>query len=218
MLMLAIPVSPQVVYEQDYKLRLLSTWFALGGLTWAIEFSRAKAYRHMREFNARVEETSLLDPLTNVLNRRGFSERFEAEESRFYRTGENFSLLMIDLDNFKSINDTYGHLVGDETLVMLCNIMREHLRGMDVLGRWGGEEFVVILGRTDSRLAAEVAEKLRATIENFRGFPAQENRSLTVSIGVTDYQQHQSFDRMTKFADKAMYVAKTGGKNRVESL
>lgn len=218
MLFLDIPLATQAAYDLQFKLRFLAIWFAIGGLTWAIEFSRGKAYHHMRNFNARVQKDSLMDPLTNVLNRRGLNELFQSEESRFQRTGEDFSLLMIDVDNFKAINDQHGHRIGDEILRHMSLIMRDHIRGMDVLGRWGGEEFVVLLSRTDIDEAVEVAEKLRDAIAKYRGFPFHENTALTISIGVTGYQKNTSLEQLVEDADRAMYAAKRGGKNRVERI
>ena len=217
-LLLEFPVAPRIGYDEEFILRLLAIWFAIGGLTWAIEFSRAKAYRLMFDFHHRVQRESLIDSLTNVLNRRGLSDLFASEESRFQRTGEPFSVLMIDVDNFKEINDSHGHRVGDEILRHMSMVMKDHIRGMDVLGRWGGEEFIILLSQTGKKEALEVAEKLRSTVENYRGFPFHEITGLTISVGVTDYEDHGSIDQMIEMADRAMYVAKRAGKNRVESL
>ena len=89
---------------------------------------------------------------------------------------------------------------------------------MDVLGRWGGEEFIVLLSSTEANEALEVAEKLRSTVENYRGFPYHETTPLTISIGVTGYRDDMSIEQMAELADRAMYVAKRSGKNRVEKL
>jgi diguanylate cyclase (GGDEF)-like protein len=122
------------------------------------------------------------------------------------------SLLMLDLDRFKAINDTYGHLVGDRVLIELTRRLGHHLREVDILARWGGEEFMILMPHGGAREAVHAAEKLRALVAE-RAFP--EVGAVTVSIGVAEYRPRERDDAWIKRADDALYAAKAGGRNRV---
>ncbi|WP_269386467.1 sensor domain-containing diguanylate cyclase [Hoeflea alexandrii] len=157
------------------------------------------------------------DPLTGQLNRRAFLESLEREWHRAIRYKTELSLLMFDLDRFKSINDTYGHDLGDQVIRGFCELVRSSLRDIDLFGRWGGEEFVAALPHTDLRSARSIAERIREALA-IRRFEAIgfEAFSVTVSIGVSDIRGGRiSLQQVIKDADNALYEAKNAGRNQV---
>lgn len=157
------------------------------------------------------------DVLTGLNNRRHFLELCETEMQRSVRYGTPVSMLMLDIDHFKRINDAHGHKAGDLVLVQLAHIMKETLRSVDIVGRYGGEEFAILLPETDHRKAMEVAERLRldiaaAAIVLEVGMPLK----ITVSIGVASaHGQETNVDILLNAADQALYRAKNGGRNQV---
>ncbi len=152
------------------------------------------------------------DPLTNLLNRRGFETSYKTAFTSHKRKKAPFSLLFLDIDHFKKINDTYGHDIGDIVLKKLAQILKSNLRESDIIARWGGEEFVIVLNDTSAKAAKEVAQKLRKAIENFSEKPLPK---FTISIGVTDGSFEKSLDELVKEADTALYEAKKSGRNKV---
>lgn len=158
-----------------------------------------------------------LDYLTELSNRRHFIKQGEVELSRAIRYGNPLSLMLLDIDFFKSINDTYGHNVGDLAIQSLSKVCKDTMRQVDIIGRLGGEEFAIILPETSSKKAVEVAERLREAVANTKvtppvGLPIQ----FTVSIGVTSLDQKDAnIDMLLDQADKAMYQAKKTGRNKV---
>lgn len=157
------------------------------------------------------------DPLTGQLNRRAFLESLEREWHRALRYKTELSLLMFDLDRFKSINDTYGHDLGDQVIREFSELVRSSLRDIDLFGRWGGEEFIAALPHTDLRSARNIAERIRETFAS-RRFEASGFKvfSVTVSIGVSDLRDGRfPLQQMIKDADNALYEAKNAGRNQV---
>ncbi len=152
--------------------------------------------------NKKISKEALYDELTEILNRRGVLEKL--------KDVKNGSILFFDIDDFKKVNDTYGHEFGDFVLKELGKILKNVFRKSDIIGRWGGEEFIVILPNTEYETAFKLAEKLRKIIEgyDFKG------RKITVSIGVSEYSGH--FEKELKNADESLYNAKNSGKNRVK--
>lgn len=160
----------------------------------------------------RLREAVRTDPLTSVLNRRGFEESFTRELDRLARTGEPLSVLVGDVDRFKSINDRFGHGAGDDALVAVAETLQEEVRGVDSVARIGGEEFALLLPATDEAEAFEVAERLRAAVSQVRD---PEGRRLTISFGaVTCYARCTTIDELLAAADTAMYEAKAAGRDR----
>jgi diguanylate cyclase (GGDEF)-like protein/PAS domain S-box-containing protein len=152
------------------------------------------------------------DPLTGAFNRIPFEERIDAEMERVARYASALGFLVIDIDHFKAINDTYGHDAGDRVLVEVAGRLRALLRGSDLLARWGGEEFVVLLPETDLFGALELGERLRRAIS---GEPCGEAGTVTVSIGVAQAVPGESVRRLFSRADTALYRAKAEGRDRV---
>ena len=157
------------------------------------------------------------DPLTNLYNRRYLQTQGVKEISRAQRTHEQLSILMIDIDHFKQINDTHGHLTGDEVLIALTRLLQQSLRKHDTLVRWGGEEFVAILPATDATQAALVAEKLRALVEIADFQTRSGSVKTTISIGIAAYRdEYATIDKVIEEADQALYKCKAEGRNRTE--
>jgi len=171
-----------------------------------------RANQALQAANAELQRLATTDALTGVWNRRHFEQVVAAEIQRAGRYGEPLSLLLFDIDHFKAINDTYSHLVGDQVLISLSHRVWDHLRGVDVLARWGGEEFVVLLPHCDGDQAQRLAEKLRALIAA-EPFPVV--GQVTSSFGVAEFRHPESADAWLNRADAALYQAKAAGRNRV---
>jgi diguanylate cyclase (GGDEF)-like protein len=155
-----------------------------------------------------------IDALTGLYNRRGWTDRVLALDEDLGRRSESFSVLFLDLDRFKELNDQLGHEAGDAALRVLAGVMREELREQDIIGRYGGEEFVVALPGADRLHAARVAERIRARLQELAtADPAAAMR--TVSIGVATLNLGETTTALLKRADSAMYAAKAAGRNRV---
>lgn len=172
--------------------------------------------RARKELEAELKRLAATDPLTGLNNRRQYEALFTRELKRVQRYGGVLSLLVIDLDHFKQVNDTYGHSAGDSALQQAAGICRSHLREVDIIGRLGGEEFVVMLPDTALADALVVAERLRQKIsaEDFK--TPQGRVRLTVSIGVTQCRPGEnSIAELIRRADAALYQAKAGGRDRV---
>lgn len=165
-----------------------------------------------------LNELSLKDPLTGLANRRQLDAELEAEIDRVARSGEAALLLMLDIDRFKSVNDTYGHLAGDQVLQSVAKALASCIRPMDTLARYGGEEFAVVLPSCQPAFGQAVAERIRRTIEStpIRVSPAVDLR-VTVSIGGAFALKwiRSTTELWTDRADQQLYFAKAGGRNRL---
>lgn len=168
----------------------------------------------------KLKRLSITDGLTKLYNSRYFYNQLKAEISRTTRYERPLSLLLLDIDQFKEYNDTYGHLEGDKVLVGLGKVIRSCLRKMDSAYRYGGEEFTVILPETEGDEAATVAERIRSAVEVEKFYPDQGKtaRSITVSVGVTEYHNQEEVSILVQRADKAMYLSKQSGRNQVSCL
>lgn len=172
------------------------------------------------ELHELVAQQAVTDDLTGISNHRHFSEWIEREASRLERFEGPLSLLLLDIDNFKSVNDTYGHLQGDRVLVEVANVLRDESRGIDEAARFGGEEFVLALPGTPREGAIEVAERLRRKVAGIEvdGESNGDKITVTVSLGVATAPTDGSAGRdLIAAADRALYEAKRRGKNRVET-
>jgi diguanylate cyclase (GGDEF)-like protein len=172
---------------------------------------------HRRSFlvEQRFEHQARTDDLTGIFNRRTFSETGRSELERSLRYDSPLSLLILDIDRFKTINDTYGHDVGDRVIVAVASACRGFIRQSDSVGRMGGEEFGVLLPETGLEQAHAMAERLRQTLQELRVSIPQGEVRFTVSIGVATLVKGQSWNDLLKAADVALYAAKNGGRNRV---
>jgi diguanylate cyclase (GGDEF)-like protein len=174
------------------------------------------AMLELHHANRELTRLAATDPLTGAANRREFMQRAEQEVSRSQRNGSPLALLMIDLDHFKRVNDRYNHHVGDIVLMEFVKLCQSHLRNIDLLGRFGGEEFTVLLPATNIDSARIVAEKLRHTMEHHTINANGEQISITISIGIAQYKPGDSIESWINTADERMYQAKRLGRNRVE--
>jgi diguanylate cyclase (GGDEF)-like protein len=155
---------------------------------------------------------SISDPLTGLYNRRFINERFAQEAERFSRYGSAFSIIMFDIDRFKLINDEYGHQYGDIVIKKVSEVISSSIRDVDIAGRFGGEEFLVILPQTSTRGAVETADRIRKAVENVK-FDAKDLKA-TISAGVVEYDGSDIEDMVRK-ADMLLYDAKEAGRNCV---
>jgi diguanylate cyclase (GGDEF)-like protein/PAS domain S-box-containing protein len=187
----------------------------IGGQTYLVGIGTDITKRHALELE--LERQAHTDALTGLPNRRYFIEQAELEVARAKRYGKLLSVLMLDLDEFKTINDRYGHQVGDLVLYKVGEVCRNRLREVDVIGRIGGEEFAILLPETDVEHAVEVAERLRQDIAATEIRPEPEKLlAITASIGIATLAAKETdVDRLLNFADQAMYEAKRNGRNRV---
>lgn len=172
------------------------------------------ANRALQEANAELQRLATTDPLTGIWNRRRFVKVAEMEIVRTRRYHVPVSLVLFDIDHFKSINDRHGHQVGDRVLIELTRLIHDHLRAVDVLARWGGEEFVLLLPHCGAVEAVTVAEKLRVLME-CHPFPTIGRA--TASFGVAQLRPQETLDDWLKRADDALYAAKALGRNRVST-
>jgi diguanylate cyclase (GGDEF)-like protein len=155
---------------------------------------------------------ALVDGLTKVLNRSAFMELLAAQINRFHERNVPFSIIMMDIDDFKKVNDVYGHQSGDMVLENMGRILREKLRSDDIIGRYGGEEFIALLPNTNGKQVVRIAEKLRKSVE---GFAFEELPTITISLGCSFFTHNDTIAEVVKRADDALYNSKRSGKNMV---
>lgn len=162
--------------------------------------------------NVELVRQATLDGLTGIPNRRTIDAHLVAEHQRFQRHGTPFSVIMFDIDHFKAVNDVFGHQAGDDVLRELARIVSQRIRTTDVVGRWGGEEFLIVVRNGTLAEAQELAEQLRARVAA-HAFPI--DRPVTISLGVAQVLPHESIEHLVGRADAALYQAKHGGRNQV---
>lgn len=174
-----------------------------------------------RELDSKAQEVNFLisesrtDALTSLPNRRAFNEEMGRRISEVQRYGGDVSFVILDVDHFKSFNDTYGHVVGDEVLQQVADVIRMTVRESDFPARMGGEEFGVIMTSTKLREAALGAERIRKAVEQAKLKVDDQQLSITVSLGVTELNRDEPTDQVVDRADKALYAAKEAGRNQV---
>jgi diguanylate cyclase (GGDEF)-like protein len=169
----------------------------------------------LQDMNDRLEKLSVTDGLTGLFNHRHFWNLLNTELTRVNLHGANLALVLLDLDDFKRVNDKFGHAVGDQLLLTIANVLRDTIRDTDIVARYGGEEFAVLLPDTDESGVQQVAEKIRASIEAIR-FNVSETDivlKVTVSIGVSVFRGNRR--EFFNAADRALYQSKAAGKNCV---
>ncbi|MCF8482418.1 MAG: diguanylate cyclase [Rhodospirillum sp.] len=166
----------------------------------------------LRQANQKLRILARTDSLTGLANRAALNDRFLVEVERATRYGRPFSIIMIDVDHFKAINDDLGHLMGDRTLITMAGLAKANSRGPDIVSRWGGEEFLILCPETDQPQAEGVAERIRQTV---REHPFEAGRRVTVSVGVAVLRPGDDPDSLLHRADVALYRAKNEGRDRV---
>lgn len=190
---------------------------AIAALKGRLDASRSEI-EQLRQEIVKAREDALSDSLTGLANRKGFDQALVACLTPPETAQQGPSLLMADIDFFKRVNDTYGHVFGDKVLRAVAQILKNHVKGKDTAARYGGEEFVVLLPGTPLDGAHQVAERIRATVENCRIRRIDKNETVanvTVSVGVACYRQGESVTEFIARADSALYASKNQGRNRV---
>jgi diguanylate cyclase (GGDEF)-like protein len=172
--------------------------------------------REIEMLQASLREQAVRDPLTQLHNRRFLNEAIEQEFHHAKRVSETLSIILLDIDHFKYINDAYGHGVGDVCLVALANLLQPQVRKADIFCRYGGEEFMLVLPATDFKGATQYAEKLRRLVADQVLAVDGHHIQFTISIGISTYPEHgETSTEIINYADDAMYKAKRAGRNRV---
>lgn len=198
-----------VIYKQPYDYTLFKQ-VGIGVLIVFLLFG----WRHfeLERYNQKLLRLSVTDPLTHLFNRLKLDEKLSDVHDMYRRNRRPYSVIMIDVDWFKSVNDLFGHLTGDKVLVGIAKVLQENARKTDSVGRWGGEEFMIVCPETQLDGAHKLAEKLREMIEHHH-FP--EIGKITCSFGVSEVELHDTAEKVVKRADDALYQAKELGRNRV---
>ena len=174
----------------------------------------------LKRSNELLKQLSTIDPLTKLRNRRYLTEVLDREIQRAERNNECLSFVILDIDNFKKVNDSYGHQNGDIVLMAVAEITQSGLRRYDTAARYGGEEFVLVLPGTSLSGGVTVAERLREAVQAFSFAPPLGNLAVTVSLGIATFPSAQvdSIDSLIQQADEALFRAKQNGRNRVETM
>jgi diguanylate cyclase (GGDEF)-like protein len=189
---------------------IITTLLLLG----LIYFFMSRLIKKLDEARQTIEKIAITDQLTEVFNRRHIMSRVEEEFEKFKRLKKNVSCIMADVDNFKAVNDSYGHLAGDQVLKAISHRIRNTVRAYDILGRYGGEEFLIIMPDTNLEDARELAERIRTRAKE----ETVNNATITLSLGVVCVEaSDRSVDDIIRRADQNLYMAKKGGKDRVVS-
>ena len=199
---------------EDYMVKPIDKHELLARVRVAVRKYEAK--RKLQDDLSVANTQSVTDNLTGLYNRHYLNGFIEKEISSSIRYGRGFSVMILDVDFFKAINDTFGHVCGDGVLRALAGILKEQTRASDTVARYGGEEFVIVLPHTDIESGIGTAEKLRQSVEAFM-FPDVDGRSVTVSIGLTQFnpEKDSEMNAIIKRADDALYAAKQTGRNKV---
>lgn len=170
----------------------------------------------MHDLNLALREASTHDPLTGLPNRRLMLDRLREESERFRRYRHPFSIAMLDIDHFKQVNDRWGHEVGDQVLTEVARVLRSELRDQDVCGRWGGEEFLLLLPETPLTSAGVVLDRVRGAVQRLNVRVHTEAVAVTVSIGLAEHHDDETYSDTINHADSALLAAKRMGRNRFE--
>ena len=181
-----------------------------------IGYQMAASLKHFQRFSS-IKNIAIYDTLTNLYNRRYFEERLEVEAQKSFFSDTSLSLVMVDIDHFKRVNDTFGHTEGDRVLCEIASLLKTSVRKNDTVARYGGEEFILILPEAGLEESSMISERIRRLVENTPFEVGQAQINLTVSLGISNFPSHQARtkEELIKMADLALYDAKRGGRNRV---
>jgi len=200
-----------------YTFSLVVLGVSVTTFVFIVEASRKHAYLRLQEANDVIRELAIRDPLTGIFNRRHISARMEDAERRARSGAGTFQICLIDLDRFKQINDTFGHAVGDVVLQTVAKSIQAEVRDEDCFGRYGGEEFIVLLTGSEHFRPEAFAERIRQRVADLRFTEAAGPAGVTVSIGIAEGRTGECFSSTVSRADGALYAAKASGRNRVVS-
>ena len=218
--LLVMFVTPAACFlTEDYsaatRSRFLVAMLGAFAFSWLAEYARIRTYRALVEAIHRLEHDSLTDSLTGLGNRRDFYNSLARIKANALRSGRPFAIAFIDADHFKTVNDRHGHHVGDEVLRHVADLVTEHLRPMDRIFRWGGEEFVILMPGTSLDEARLVGERLRRLVETNPYFHEGSRIPLTISLGVSSGPPESDVQEHVDHADRNLYEAKALGRNQV---
>jgi diguanylate cyclase (GGDEF)-like protein len=216
-ILLFVPGLPFEVadYPESFRLRFVFSFVALGIMVLIYEHVRGQSQVSYRVLSDELDRASRTDDLTGLANRREMRERLDAEFAIYSRYGHAFSVVMLDLDHFKAINDRYGHSQGDRMLAAVGHCLRQNVREHDRVARWGGEEFLILLGQTRLPQSVQVAEKLRLALAEIQLDPPLVDERVTASLGVQSIEGAKDVEDLLGQADARLYEAKHHGRNRV---
>jgi len=207
-----------VTYQEGYSLKQILTiiFFSIIIIAVLIYWNRSlkREIEKRKESEKKLQKLSIIDSLTGIFNRYKIDTALKQQISYSKRHQTPLSLIFFDIDHFKKINDTFGHKAGDEILKEITNLIKTHLREYDIFGRWGGEEFIIILPNTSLKQAVKVAQKLKSIIENHN---FNHIGHLTCSFGVTELTENDTTDSILIRVDSFMYEAKKRGRNNIVS-
>lgn len=206
---------PKAQYELHLLTRFVITSISVYLLTIIYEKSRAITYKKLLKLNSEFAEASRTDYLTHIYNRRGGQELLKEQYSNALAKREQMAILICDIDHFKQINDNYGHEFGDQVLQKVTAAIGETLRGDDIIARWGGEEFLIILPDTEITACRRIAERIRAAVEKIKFYCNQSRLTTTISIGGKPLTWNLNLKELLAQADTNLYHAKRTGRNRV---
>lgn len=204
-------------YAEVFRLRFFASLIGVFLVSLAMEYLRQAAFEQLRTQGALLEEASRTDYLTGLTNRRHALEKLDVENNRHLRSKRPYCVMLIDIDDFKVINDQRGHAAGDCVLKQISRIFVEHVRQHDMVSRWGGEEFLILLPENTLEEGRQVAEKLRKQVEEHIFTCDSDPLRVTISIGVEASKAGHPPLYFINLADKKLYRAKAAGKNRVVS-
>lgn len=205
-------------YNTDFQIRFVATVCFSTVFSYVLDRSRRKAYENLGELARLYETAAKTDELTKLPNRRDMHSHLEKEYYRYKRHGSHFSVILMDIDHFKQVNDTYGHDAGDYVLIKFAEMLKDSCRKMDIAARWGGEEFLILLPDTSLVQALAMAERFRRRIELFTANFKQQHIHCTTSCGVCSISQTKDVAALLKQADVNLYQAKLKGRNMVIPL
>ncbi len=202
-------------YNPDFKIRFLSTLSFVTACAYVLDDSRRTARDELIDMAILFEHAARTDELTGLSNRRDMKEQLDKEFYRHQRHNSYFSVILMDIDHFKDVNDTHGHDAGDAVLTEFAALVKELSRKIDVISRWGGEEFLMLLPDTSLVQALAMAERLRSAVEAHSFNYKIKTIPVTISVGVCSISQNSDINSLLKQTDIHLYEAKIKGRNRV---
>ncbi|MFT5837578.1 MAG: diguanylate cyclase (GGDEF)-like protein [Flavobacteriales bacterium] len=201
-------------YTFEFKSRLIYSFLTVSFLFALYENVRQNSFHRIQEMSLKFKSQAMQDPLSGLLNRRGMLENLNNEFDRSQRYRNHLTVMMCDIDNFKTVNDQYGHDKGDEVIRDLANILKSELRKQDSIARWGGEEYLLLLPETNGKQGIKLAEKLRKKIKETQYKHGDKIFSVTISIGLHELAMTDTINQTITKADTNLYKAKQQGRNR----
>ncbi|AEF55063.1 GGDEF domain-containing protein [Marinomonas posidonica] len=203
------------LYPVAFKSRLVLSFSTTVALSAFYEATRHNSYLKMKRLKVKFEQESQIDELTHLPNRRGMRKKLREAYRKAITSNQVFTLAVFDIDHFKNVNDCFGHEIGDEVLKHVSDVLSDGIREQDILSRWGGEEFLLLLPNTNGEEAFPLLEEMRKLIEKSHYHKANEVITITFSIGYCEMSDTVSLSEMIHLADVSLYKAKQTGRNKV---